>query len=78
MGEKAVELDRLGPVVVEPGVQGGLDVVLHRVGRQGHEVCAAQRRMLAQSAHHLDAADVGQLHVQQQQVGRLGLRRGQA
>ena len=76
--QEAVKLDRLGPVVVKARRKRGCDVLWHGVGRQRHDAAPVQGRLGAQAAHHVQAIDVGQLHVQQQQVGRLGLRRGQA
>jgi hypothetical protein len=63
--EEAVDVDRLGPVVVEPGATCALDVVGQGVGRQCDHARAGQRGLGAQAAQHLGAVDVRQLQVEQ-------------
>ena len=73
--EEGREVDRLGPVVGEAGGEGALDVLGHRVGRQRDAGDRGGARVGAQPAQHLEAVEVGQLHVHQHQVGRSAFAR---
>ena len=68
-GDEILEDDRLGPVVGEAGAERTGNVVRHRVGRQRDAGDGRGARVGTQPAQHLEAVEIGQLHVDQHEVG---------
>ena len=68
--EEGLQVDRLGDEGIETGTDDLLLVVGHDRRRNGDHRHAVERRVLAYPAQRLDAVDVGELDVHQDQVGR--------
>ncbi|MEZ5263508.1 MAG: hypothetical protein R2755_17475 [Acidimicrobiales bacterium] len=77
-GEQPVELDRLGEVVVGAGGEQPFDVAGGGVGGQHHHGRGGRGGVAAQQAEHLFAVEIGQVQIQQHQVGLLRHRQLEA
>ena len=69
-----VDLDGLGQVVEESGLEASLDIAGHRVGAQRDDRDMRRRRVGAQDFHGLDSADAGQVDVHQDHLRLIGAR----
>src|SRR3989344_4804448 len=76
-GQQGGHVQGLGQVAGKALVAGAVDLVGHGVGRERHPGHVAQHGLALQLAGQLETAHVAQVHVQQEQVGRLLARHGQ-
>src|SRR5579863_1324652 len=67
-GEEQLQVQRLREVLVRPGVAESSDLARRRVGRQHHDRDVGSRGVGAKSLQHVESVDVGQVHVEQDQV----------
>ena len=69
-----VDLDGLGEIVEESGLEALLDVAGHRIGAERDDRDMRRRRVCAQDFHRFDPADAGQVDVHQDHLRLIGAR----
>src|SRR5665647_25424 len=67
-----IDLDWLGEIPEEPGLQTLLDVARHGVGAEGHHRDVRRGRVLAKNSQGFDAADARQVDVHQDHLRQVG------
>src|SRR3990170_5039249 len=60
-GHELVDVDRLGEIPEEPGLQAPLDIKWHRIGTEGNDGNVRRCRVFTQDFQGVEAVDAGQV-----------------
>jgi len=70
------ERDRFRQVICKSGVDALLAIAFHRGGRDGEDRCELKAGVAAQFSHDAESVTNGHVNIEEDQIGRAGIRLG--